>query len=179
MLKMAGSSLRGKKILITGAGGFIGSHLTEYLVGLGARVTAFVHYNALGRWGWLDEAGCRGEIDVQLGDIADQNSVHAAVKGQDLVLHLAALIGIPYSYQAPESYINTNIKGTMHVLNAALEAGVERVVHTSTSETYGSAQYVPINEEHPLQGQSPYAATKIGADKLAESYYCSFDLPVV
>ncbi len=176
---MADYNLVGKRVLVTGAGGFIGSHLTEYLVGLGAEVCAFVHYNAAGRWGWLQESSCSGDFEVVLGDVTDRDCVRSAVAERDLVFHLAALIGIPYSYQAPSSYINTNITGTFNVLQSALDSEVERVVHTSTSETYGSARYVPIDEAHPLQGQSPYAATKIGADKLAESFYCSFDLPVV
>jgi len=168
-----------KMVLVTGAGGFIGSHLTERLVGVGASVRAFVHYNALGRWGWLDESPVRQEVEVFPGDISDRDSVRKALKGVDVVFHLAALIGIPYSYQAPASYVNTNIVGTLNILQSALDGGVDLVVHTSTSEAYGTAQYVPIDEDHPLQGQSPYSATKIGADKLAESYYRSFDLPVV
>jgi len=167
-----------KKVLVTGAGGFIGSHLTERLVELGADVRAFVHYNALGRWGWLDVSPVKEHLEVVPGDIADRDSVSKAVQGVDVIFHLAALIGIPYSYRAPISYIQTNIVGTLNVLQTALDGDVERVVHTSTSEAYGTAQYVPIDEEHPLQGQSPYSATKIGADKLAESYYRSFDLQV-
>ena len=167
-----------KRVLVTGAGGFIGSHLAEELARRGARVRAFVHYNALGRWGWLDTSPLKDEIEVIAGDIADRDSVRGAVKGVDVVFHLAALIGIPYSYQAPSSYVQTNIVGTLNVLQSALEQSVERVVHTSTSEAYGTAQYVPIDEAHPLQGQSPYSATKIGADKLAESFYRSFELPV-
>jgi dTDP-glucose 4,6-dehydratase len=168
-----------KKVLVTGAGGFIGSHLTERLVELGADVRAFVHYNSLGRWGWLDSSPVKSQIEVVAGDIADRDSVTWAVRGMDVVFHLAALIGIPYSYHAPLSYVRTNVEGTLNVLQTAREAGVERVVHTSTSEAYGSAQYVPIDEDHPLQGQSPYSATKIGADKLAEAFHRSFDLPVV
>jgi len=167
-----------KKVLVTGAGGFIGSHLTEQLVTRGARVRAFVHYNALGKWGWLDESPVKDQLEVIAGDIADRDSVRGAVKGVDVVFHLAALIGIPYSYQAPSSYVHTNIIGTLNVLQSALDQDVERVVHTSTSEAYGTAQYVPIDEVHPLQGQSPYSATKIGADKLAEAYYRSFNLSV-
>ena len=167
-----------KKVLVTGAGGFIGSHLGEELVRRGAQVRAFVHYNALGRWGWLDASPLKDEIDVVAGDIADRDSVRGAVGGVDVVFHLAALIGIPYSYQAPLSYVNTNIVGTLNVLQSALEHDVERVVHTSTSEAYGTAKYVPIDEAHPLQGQSPYSATKIGADKLAESFHRSFGFPV-
>ena len=171
--------ISGKKVLVTGAGGFIGSHLTEALFQGGASVRAFTHYNALGRWGWLDFSPIREEIDVVMGDIVDRDSIRSAMKDIDIVFHLAALIGIPYSYIAPSSYVQTNIVGTLNILQSALEEGVECVIHTSTSEAYGSAQYVPIDESHPLQGQSPYSATKIGADKLAESFYLSFDLPVV
>jgi len=165
--------------LVTGAGGFIGSHLTESLYEEGATVRAFTHYNALGRWGWLDTSPYRKEIEVVQGDIADRDCVKNFMKDIDIVFHLAALIGIPYSYLAPSSYVQTNIIGTLNVLQSALEEGVDCVIHTSTSEAYGSAQYVPIDESHPLQGQSPYSATKIGADKLAESFHLSFDLPVV
>lgn len=168
-----------KKVLVTGAGGFIGSHLTERLVELGAVTRAFVHYNSRGTWGWLDQSPLKAEIEVVAGDISDRDSVRRAVQGIDIVFHLAALIGIPYSYHAPVSYVRTNVEGTLNVLQAALETHVERMVHTSTSEAYGTAQYVPIDEQHPLQGQSPYSATKIGADKLAEAFRCSFDLPVV
>lgn len=167
-----------KRVLITGAGGFIGSHLTEYLVELGARVRAMVHYNSLGRWGWLEESDARKDIEVFLGDIEDRDSVRRAAEGQRVILHLAALIGIPYSYEAASSYVRVNIEGTLNVLQAAKEAGVECIVHTSTSETYGTAQYVPIDEKHPAVGQSPYAATKVGADQLALSFYRSFGLPV-
>jgi NAD dependent epimerase/dehydratase len=173
------SSWPGKKVLVTGAGGFIGSHLMERLVELGAHTRAFVHYNSLGRWGWLDYSPVKTEMDVITGDVTDRDSVQRAVQGVDLVFHLAALIGIPYSYHAPVSYVRTNVEGTLNVLQAALEADVDRVVHTSTSEAYGTAQYVPTDEQHPLQGQSPYSATKIGADKLAEAFHCSFGLPVV
>lgn len=169
----------GKKVLVTGAGGFIGSHLTERLIELGANTRAFVHYNSLGRWGWLDYSPLKSKVEVVAGDIADRDSIKQAADGTDIIFHLAALIGIPYSYHAPMSYVRTNVEGTLHVLQAALENDTERVVHTSTSEAYGTAQYVPIDEEHPLQGQSPYSATKIGADKLAEAFYRSFDLPVV
>jgi len=169
-----------RTVLVTGAGGFIGSHLTERLVELGARTRAFVHYNSRGTWGWLDHSLLKKEeTEVIAGDISDRDSVRKAVQGVDIVFHLAALIGIPYSYHAPLSYVRTNVEGTLNVLQAALEANVERVVHTSTSEVYGTAQYVPIDEQHPLQGQSPYSATKIGADKLAEAFHCSFGLPVV
>ncbi|MGB2963462.1 MAG: GDP-mannose 4,6-dehydratase [Anaerolineales bacterium] len=168
-----------KKVLITGSGGFIGSHLTERLVELGADTRAFVHYNSRGRWGWLDFSPIKSQIEVFAGNIADRDSVTQAMKGVDIVFHLAALIGIPYSYHAPISYLRTNIEGSLNVFQAALGAGVEIVVHTSTSEAYGTAQYVPIDESHPLQGQSPYSATKIGADKMAEAFHRSFSLPVV
>lgn len=170
---------RDKRVLVTGAGGFIGSHLTEHLVELGADVRAFVHYNALGRWGWLDSSPCKDRLTVVAGDVCDAWSVRGAMEGCDVVFHLAALIAIPYSYQAPASYVRTNVDGTLHVLEAARALKPERVVHTSTSEVYGTALRVPIDEEHPLQGQSPYSATKIAADKLAEAYYRSFDVPVV
>lgn len=169
----------GKRVLVTGAGGFIGSHLAERLVELGARVRALVHYNALGTWGWLDSSPLRDEMEIVPGDICDRDSVGRAVRGVEIVFHLAALIAIPYSYHAPASYVRTNIEGTLNVLQAAREQGVERVVHTSTSEVYGTARYVPIDESHPLQGQSPYSASKIGADKLAEAFHLSFGLPVV
>lgn len=179
---MGGSDLSwfdNKRVLITGAGGFIGSHLTERLVELGARTRAFVHYNSMGTWGWLDHSPLKNEIEVIAGDIGDRDSVKGALNGVEIVFHLAALIGIPYSYHAPASYVRVNIGGTLNVLQAALEADVERMVHTSTSEVYGTARYVPIDEQHPLQGQSPYSASKIGADKLAEAFCCSFGLPVV
>ena len=175
---MSKNDLEGKNILVTGAGGFIGSHLTEHLVRCGAKVRAFHHYNALGRRGWLEDSELAGEIEFVAGDIADPHSVKSAMSGCDTCMHLAALIAIPYSYVAPESYVRTNVVGTLNVLQAARESGA-RVVHTSTSEVYGTAQFVPITEEHPLQGQSPYSASKIGADKLAESFYRSFELPVV
>lgn len=167
-----------KKVLVTGAGGFIGSHLTERLVALGATVRGFVHYNALGTWGWLDQSAVVDDIEVVAGDIGDHDSVLGATKDVDIVFHLAALIAIPYSYQAPASYVRTNIEGTLNVLQAARTHGLERVVHTSTSEVYGTAQYVPIDEAHPQQGQSPYSASKIGADKMAEAFYRSFQVPV-
>jgi NAD dependent epimerase/dehydratase len=169
----------GKRVLVTGAGGFIGSHLIERLVELGANTRAFVHYNALGSWGWLDHSPLRGEMTVMAGDICDSDSVREAMKTIDVVFHLAALIAIPYSYRAPTSYVRTNIGGTLNVLQAAREIGIERLVHTSTSEVYGTARYVPIDEAHPLQGQSPYSASKIGADKMAEAFSLSFNLPVV
>jgi NAD dependent epimerase/dehydratase len=169
----------GKRVLVTGAGGFVGSHLAERLVESGARVRALVHYNALGTWGWLDESSKRNDIEVMAGDVCDRDSVSNAMQRIEIVFHLAALIAIPYSYQAPVSYVRTNVEGTLNILQVARETGVERLVHTSTSEVYGTAQYVPINEGHPLQGQSPYSASKIGADKLAEAFHLSFDLPLV
>ncbi len=169
----------GKRVLVTGAGGFIGSHLTERLVELGANVRALVHYNALGTWGWLDQSPLRDQMTVIAGDIADRDSVRHAMQDVEVVFHLAALIAIPYSYQAPLSYIRTNVEGTLNVLQNARDLNVERIVHTSTSETYGTARYVPIDEAHPLQGQSPYSASKIGADKIAEAFHLSFDVPVV
>lgn len=168
-----------KRVLVTGAGGFIGSHLTEQLVEAGAQVRALVHYNALGTWGWLDRSPVQDEIEVVAGDICDRDSMHQAVQGVEIVFHLAALIGIPYSYHAPASYVRTNIGGTLNVLRAVQECDVERLVHTSTSEVYGTAQYVPIDETHPLQGQSPYSASKIGADKMVEAFHRSFDVPAV
>ena len=169
----------GKRVLVTGAAGFIGSHLTEQLVELGASVRAMVHYNALGSWGWLDQSPIRNEIKVIAGDISDRDSVRQAMEGREIVFHLAALIAIPYSYHAPASYLRTNIEGTLNVLQAARELDLERVIHTSTSEVYGTARMVPIDESHPLQGQSPYSASKIGADKMAEAFHLSFGLPVV
>ena len=168
------------KILITGSDGFIGSHLTETLVRAGHSVRAFVMYNSFNSWGWLDQSptDIRDNLDVFAGDIRDPHGVKTAMKGCESVLHLAALIAIPYSYHSPDTYIDTNIKGTLNVLQAARELSVKRVVHTSTSEVYGSARFVPITEEHPLQGQSPYSATKIAADQLAYSFYASFGLPV-
>jgi len=169
-----------KEVLITGAGGFIGSHLVDRLVNLGADVTAFVHYNGKNDWGMLEEtySDKNEKISVILGDITDSFAVDEAISGKDYIFHLAALIGIPYSYVAPESYVSTNIKGTLNVMQACRNHDIERVIHTSTSEAYGTAIYTPIDEKHPLQGQSPYSATKIGADKIAESYFCSFELPV-
>ena len=168
----------GKRVLVTGAGGFIASHLTERMVQEGAAVRGLVHYNALGSRGWLDESPLVDQIEVLAGDITDRDSVRWAMKDVDVVFHLAALIAIPYSYRAPESYVRTNINGTLNVLQAARDLGTPRVVHTSTSEVYGSALYVPIDEKHPLQGQSPYSASKIGADKMAEAFYRSFDVQV-
>lgn len=169
----------GKNVLVTGAGGFIGSHLTERLVELGAEVRALVHYNSLGRWGWLDESPLKQQVEVVAGDIADPGCVRNVMRDREIVFHLAALIAIPYSYHAPASYVQTNVGGTLNVLEAARDSSVQRVIHTSTSEVYGTAQRVPIDEDHPLQGQSPYSATKIGADKLAEAFCRSFDVPVV
>ena len=164
---------------MTGGGGFIGSHLSEGLVKSGATVRSMIHYNALGSWSWLDQSDLKSEIEVYAGDITDRDSVKKAAEGVDVIFHLAALIAIPYSYQAPASYVRTNIEGTLNVLQAARDLNISRVVHTSTSEVYGTALYVPIDEKHPLQGQSPYSASKIGADKMAESYYLSFNVPVV
>ena len=169
-----------EKVLVTGADGFIGSHLVEALVENGLRVRALVHYNPFGSWGWLDHIPeqVRGELEVVSGDVRDSHGMCRIMKGCDTVIHLAALIGIPYSYHSPGSYVDTNINGTLNVLQAARDLEVRRVVHTSTSEVYGSARYVPIDEGHPLNGQSPYAASKIGADQLAMSFFSSFDLPV-
>lgn len=169
-----------KKVLVTGADGFIGSHLTELLLEKGFDVRAFVYYNSFGSWGWIDTFAedKKKELDVFTGDIRDPNGVREALRGIDTVFHLAALIAIPFSYYSPDSYVDTNIKGTLNVLQAARDLGTKRVLITSTSEVYGTAQYVPIDEKHPYQGQSPYSATKIGADRLAESFYRSFELPV-
>jgi len=171
----------GATVLITGADGFIGSHLTEALVRQGFNVRAFVLYNSFNSWGWLDQCAndVKGKFEVFSGDIRDPHGVKNAMKGCDAVLHLAALIAIPYSYHSPDTYVDTNIKGTLNILQAARELGVSRIIHTSTSEVYGTARFVPITENHPLQGQSPYSASKIGADQLAFSFYSSFDLPVV
>lgn len=173
------TALKGKRVLVTGAGGFIGSHLVEALVESGAEVRAFVHYRGNGSWGWLDQSTHKTHFEVVAGDLTDRDSISSAMRSTSIVFHLAALIGIPYSYHAPASYIRTNIEGTLNVLQAARDANVERVIHTSTSEVYGTARYVPMNEDHPLQGQSPYSASKIGADKLAEAFHLSFGLPVV
>ncbi|MDR9791851.1 NAD-dependent 4,6-dehydratase LegB [Aeribacillus pallidus] len=171
---------RGKveKILVTGADGFIGSHLTEELVRQGYNVKAFVYYNSFNSWGWLDHSPLKNEFEVFAGDIRDPHGVKEAMKGCDVVLHLASLIAIPYSYHSPDTYVDTNIKGTLNVLQAARELNIQKVVHTSTSEVYGTAQYVPIDENHPLQGQSPYSASKIGADQMAIAFYRSFETPV-
>jgi NAD dependent epimerase/dehydratase len=169
-----------KQVLVTGAGGFIGSHLVDELLSKGAKVSAFVHYNARNDWGMLEGryTDKTSNLTVIAGDITDSLFVKKAVSEKEYVFHLAALIGIPYSYAAPESYINTNIKGTLNIMQACLDTGVKRIVQTSTSEVYGTALYTPIDEKHPLQGQSPYSASKIGADKIAESFFCSFGLPV-
>lgn len=170
-----------KKVLVTGADGFIGSHLTEALVRANYDVKAFVIYNSFNSWGWLDKCAkdIKNKFEVFAGDIRDPHGVRAAMAGCDAVLHLAALIAIPYSYHSPDTYIDTNIKGTLNVVQAARELGVSKVIHTSTSEVYGTAKFVPITEEHPLQGQSPYSASKIGADQIAQSFYLSFGTPIV
>ena len=172
--------LKGKKILVTGADGFIGSHVVEALIEAGASVRAMTQYNSFNYWGWLENftPETLAKVDVFQGDVRDPNGVRTAVKGMDAVFHLAALIAIPYSYHSPDSYVDTNIKGTLNILQACRDEEVERVLVTSTSEVYGTAQYVPIDEKHPFQGQSPYSASKIGADRMAESFYNSFDLPV-
>ncbi len=172
--------LTGKQVLITGADGFIGSHLVEELIKLNCKIRAFVFYNSFNSWGWLDSLSKEqlAKIEIFTGDIRDPNGVRQAVKGVDVVFHLAALIAIPFSYHSPDSYVDTNIKGTLNVLQAVRDEGCEKLLVTSTSEVYGTALYVPIDERHPFQGQSPYSATKIGADRLAESFYRSFSLPV-
>ena len=169
-----------KKVLITGADGFIGSHLVEHMLECGYDVRAFVYYNSFNSWGWLDSLPneVKKSIDVFPGDIRDHNAVQKSMSGMDAVLHLAALIAIPFSYYAPDAYVDTNIKGTLNVLQGAIHENLERVLITSTSEVYGTAKYVPMDEHHPFQGQSPYSATKIGADRLGESFYRSFGLPV-
>jgi NAD dependent epimerase/dehydratase len=169
---------KNRRVLVTGAGGFIGSHLAERLVQLGAHIRCFLRYTSQGSLGWLSASAFRPELEVVYGDIRDYESVLHAVEGVDVIFHLAALIGIPYSYHSPRSYVHTNIDGTLNILEAAKRQGTERIVCTSTSEVYGSATYVPIDENHRLQGQSPYSATKIGADKIAESYHLSFGLPI-
>ena len=167
-----------KKVLITGASGFIGSHLVEECISRNLDVVAFLHYNSMNNWGWLEDSSIRNEIEVITGDIRDYDAVNKAMKGCDTVFHLAALIGIPYSYLSPLAYIRTNIEGTYNILESAKNIGVVNINVTSTSETYGSAQYIPIDEKHPIVGQSPYSATKIAADQLAISYFRSFGLPV-
>ncbi len=173
------ASWRGTRVLVTGAGGFIGSHLAEQLAELGAKVRALVRYRSNGSWGWLDHSPCKGDLDVVAGDMTDRDAVAYAMQDVQVVFHLAAFIAIPYSYQAPESFLRANAEGTLTALQAARAQGVARFIHTSTSEVYGTAQYVPINEQHPLQAQSPYAASKVAADKLVESFGLSFGLPVV
>lgn len=174
-------NLNDKKILVTGADGFIGSHLVEALLNEGCSVKAFVYYNSFNSWGWLDTLPKEKLKDVEIfsGDVRDANGVRTAAKGIDVIFHLAALIGIPFSYHSPDSYIDTNIKGTLNILQASRDLNIERVVVTSTSEVYGTAQYVPIDEKHPFQGQSPYSASKIGSDRIAESFYRSFGTPVI
>jgi len=171
--------ITGKRILVTGADGFIGSHLTEMLVLKGARVRALVFYNSFNTWGWLEDVNCKKEIEIFTGDIRDPHFCMKLTADIDIIIHLAALIAIPYSYIAPDSYIDTNVKGTLNLCQAALESGCELFIHTSTSEVYGTAQYIPIDEKHPLQPQSPYSASKIGADMVAFSFYHSFNLPVI
>jgi NAD dependent epimerase/dehydratase len=173
--------LEKKKVLVTGADGFIGSHLTELLIRSGADVTALVQYNSFNSWGWIDklDKDLLSSIKVVSGDVREYDGVKKIVKGQEVIFHLAALIAIPYSYHSPMAYVRTNVEGTANVLEAAREYGVEKLIHTSTSETYGTAIYAPIDESHPLHGQSPYSASKIAADKLAESYFRSYNLPVV
>ncbi|MBE0616718.1 MAG: SDR family NAD(P)-dependent oxidoreductase, partial [Proteobacteria bacterium] len=172
--------LQTQKALVTGADGFIGSHLTEELVRRGVPVRAFVQYNSFNSWGWLDDAPpeIRDALEVFSGDVRDPHGVRAAMQGCGVVFHLAALIAIPYSYHSPDAYVDTNVKGTLNIVQAARALGVQKVVHTSTSEVYGTARFVPITEEHPLQGQSPYAASKIGADQIALSFHASFGTPV-
>jgi NAD dependent epimerase/dehydratase len=180
-LSREAAALSGKRILVTGADGFIGSHLTEALVRAGIEVRAFVFYNSFNSWGWLDtiDRELRDGLDVFTGDIRDQGGVRSAMQGCDVVLHLAALISIPFSYHSPEAFVDTNIKGTLNIVQAARELGTSRIVITSTSEVYGTARSVPITEEHPLQGQSPYSATKIGADQIALSFHNAFGTPIV
>lgn len=170
--------LNGKTVLVTGADGFIGSHLTEMLVKEGCTVKALSQYNSFNNWGWLETVDCQDQIEVLCGDIRDPHYCNKVTKGVDVIFHLAALIAIPYSYDAPTSYVDTNVTGTLNICQAALENGCEKVIHTSTSEVYGTALYVPIDEKHPLQPQSPYSASKIGADSMAMSFYNSFELAV-
>jgi len=167
-----------KRVLVTGADGFIGSHLTEMLMDKGYKVTALAQYNSFNDWGWLDKISCKESVEVITGDIRDPHFCKHITQDIDIIFHLAALIAIPYSYVAPDSYVDTNIKGTLNICQAAKENGVQRLIHTSTSEVYGTAQYVPIDEKHPMQPQSPYSATKIAADAMAISFYNTFDLPV-
>lgn len=170
--------LKNKTVLVTGADGFIGSHLTEMLVAEGCKVKALSQYNSFNNWGWLEQVSCLNDIEVLSGDIRDPHYCKHITKGVDVVFHLAALIAIPYSYIAPTSYVDTNVTGTLNICQAAMDNGCEKVIHTSTSEVYGTAQYVPIDEKHPLQPQSPYSASKIGADNMAMSFYNAFDLPL-
>jgi len=172
--------LKGKRVLVTGADGFIGSHLVQVLLNDGAKVKAFVYYNSFNSWGWIDSFSKeeKDKLEVFAGDVRDPNGVRTAMKDVDIVFHLAALIAIPYSYHSPDSYVDTNVKGTLNILQAARDFNIERVIVTSTSEVYGTAQFVPITELHPKQPQSPYSASKIGADCMAESFYRSFNLPV-
>ncbi len=172
-------NLKSKNVLVTGADGFIGSHLVENLVRRGANVKALSQYNSFNNWGWLESIDCKDEVEVLCGDVRDAHCVKKFSKNTDVIFHLAALIAIPYSYVAPDSYVDTNVKGTLNVCQAALDNGVSKVVHTSTSEVYGTAKYVPIDEKHPIQPQSPYSATKIGADCIAESFHRAFGLPLV
>ena len=172
-------TLDGAKVLVTGGDGFIGSHLVEQLVQQGARVRALAQYNSFNFWGWLEDVTCLNDVEVITGDVRDPHCCQELVKSVDVVFHLAALIPIPYSYRAPDSYVDTNVRGTLNLCQAARAAGVRRFVQTSTSEVYGSARYVPIDESHPLTPQSPYSATKIGADAIALSFFYSFDFPVV
>jgi NAD dependent epimerase/dehydratase len=169
---------QGKTVLVTGADGFIGSHLTELLVQEGFKVKALAQYNSFNHWGWLEDVKCKDQIEILSGDVRDLNFCQHATEGVDTIFHLAALIAIPYSYVAPDSYFDTNVRGTLNICQSALANRVKRVIHTSTSEVYGTAQYVPIDERHPLQPQSPYSASKIGADAVALSFYNSFDLPL-
>jgi len=171
--------LKGKRVLVTGADGFIGSHLTEMLVQEGCKVKALSYYNSFNNWGWLESLNCLNEVEVVSGDIRDPHFCKKITKEADVIFHLAALIAIPYSYVAPDSYVDTNIRGTLNICQSALENGCERIIHTSTSEVYGTANYVPIDEKHPLQPQSPYSASKIGADSMAMSFFNAFNLPVI
>lgn len=173
--------LKSKKVLVTGAGGFIGSHLVEALIEMNCQVKAFVHYNSFNRWGWLDHLPVKtlDRLTVFAGDIRDPNGVAEAMKGSEIVFHLGALIGIPYSYHSPDTYVDTNVKGTLNVLQSARQLGIKRIIHTSTSEVYGTARFVPITEQHPINPQSPYAATKAGADFLALTFFRSFGTPVI
>lgn len=172
--------IEGQKVLVTGSEGFIGSHLTEELVRMGADVMALVQYNSFNNWGWIEtfDKSIKDSINVVTGDIREIDGLKKIIAGKDIVFHMAALIAIPYSYFSPMAYVKTNVEGTLNVMQACLDAGVSKIVHTSTSEVYGTAMYVPIDEGHPLQGQSPYSASKIGADKIVESFYRSFNLPV-